>query len=271
MLNEHITSLGFSLEFSDEENDVQPLLQACQLEATAAPTTGSWPEHQFLRATTAAGGTAACLGYSRSGTSVVLHSLAVAPSSRGSGIAVGILAALMSELKDNEEISGFYITSDSSGVRRMFSSAGFSAIDIDVVPPEVLEHPEFKDRDAAGPVMARTYGTIKRGLDNCAFQLIVNETEDATLPLGSVFFFRQTGNVIESSYRGGPVVRGHLLGAISGDQLNFCWQQYLRHGELASGNGSIVVEPTVDGRRELRNTLSESDSAHVTELLLREI
>ena len=81
----------------------------------------------------------------------------------------------------------------------------------------------------------------------------------------------QTGVVIESSYRGGPVRRGHIIGAISDDELNFCWHQYVDDGRLQSGDGTIFVELLEDGRRELRETLSTAMTSKTNELLLREL
>ena len=154
----------------------------------------------------------------------------------------------------------------------MFTSAGFAPTDHDDVPAFVTEHPTFVNTkgEHARP-MVRRYQTTRRGLDNCAFRLILNDTEDATLPLGSVFFFRQTGEVIESSYRGGPVRRGHIIGAISGDELKFCWHQYIDDGRLQAGDGTTFVEMLPDGRRELRETLSTAETTKKNELLLREV
>lgn len=269
MVNEHITSLGYRLESSDEPN-VDALLSACNMHPVPNPEQ-DWEKANFLIACTMAGGVAACIGWSRLEDDVVLHSLAVAPPSRGSGIGVGLLASAMAEIMDFRPASAMYLITESSSARRLFESAGFSTVELEDVPDALQDHPAFQVAPDHARAMARTYAYTKRGLDNCAFRLITNDTEDATLPLGSVFFFRQTGDVIESSYRGGPVRRGHIIGAIRGDELNFCWHQYVEDGRLQAGDGTIFVEVLPDGRRELRETLSTAETSKTNELLLREV
>lgn len=269
MVNEHITSLGYRLESSDEPN-VEALLKACRMHPVPDPEEG-WERSKFLLACTMAGGVAACIGWSRRDDAVVIHSLAVAPTSRGSGIGAGLLASAMGDIMDQQAATAMYLITESSGARRMFTSAGFSPIDLEDVPEDVRDHPTFQAAAKPARAMVRRYQSTKRGLDNCAFRLILNDTEDATLPLGSVFFFRQTGEVIESSYRGGPVRRGHIIGAIAGDELNFCWHQYVEDGRLQAGDGTIFVELLPDGRRELRETLSTAETSKTNELLLREV
>ena len=269
MVNEHITSLGYTLEAPEEPN-VEVLLRACKMDPMADPPDG-WQPHKFLVATTLAGGLAACVGWNRHENAVVLHSLAVAPSSRGSGIGAGLLATAMAQIMEEAAVPAIYLSTASSGAARLFNSTGFQTTERDDLPELVGEHPSFHMEPERSWPMVRSYDSPKRGLDNCAFRLITNDTEDATLPLGSVFFFRQTGEVIESSYRGGPVRRGHIIGAISGDELNFCWHQYVDDGRLQSGDGTIFVELLEDGRRELRETLSTAMTSKTNELLLREL
>lgn len=269
MVNEHLTSLGYRLESPPEPN-VTALLKACRMHAVPDPEQG-WDRAEFLLATTLAGGTAACIGWSRCDDVVVLHSLAVAPTSRGSGIGAGLLASAMGKIMDDRPVTAIYLVTESSAARRMFASAGFVPLDLEDVPEDVKDHPVFQGALDHATAMVRRYHSTRRGLDNCAFRLILNDTEDATLPLGSVFFFRQTGEVIEASYRGGPVRRGHLIGAIRGDELNFRWHQYVEDGRLQAGEGRTHVEMLPDGRRELRETLSTAETSRTTELLLREV
>ena len=265
MPHDHITSLGYRVEFSEDPNVVKPLLDAVNLEPHLDDG-----DHEFLLACTTAGGIAACAGWTRVDRFAVLHSLAVAPPSRGSGVGIGLMASAMAHVMDQNPVDAFYLMTPSSGARRLFGTLGFFPTDDQDIPEVIREHPEFATAPERSVAMARSYGSIKRGLDNCAFQLVTNETEDATLPLGSVFLFRQNGNVIESSYRGGPVVRGHLLGIIRDEELNFCWHQFIRDGELMRGDGSIHVEPLPDGRRELIEEFS-NDTSDPIELLLREV
>ena len=266
MSHDHITSLGYRVEFSDDPAVVKPLLDAVDLEGHFDDL-----DHEFMLACTTAGGIAACVGWTRVDRFAVLHSLVVAPPSRGSGVGLGLMASAMAHVMDQNPLDAFYLTTPSSGARRLFGSLGFFPTDHADIPEVISEHPEFRSAIERSVPMARSYGAIKRGLDNCAFRLVTNDTPDATLPLGSVFLFRQNGSVIESSYRGGPVVRGHLLGIIEEEQLRFCWHQFIRDGDLMRGDGSIVVKPMEDGRRELVEHFSNETSDDPIELLLREV
>ncbi len=266
MVNEHITHLGYRLEFADDPAVVAPLLKACSLTAVDEVESPDWERSQYLLACTRAGGTAATVGWSRVGDDMILHSLAVAPTSRGSGIAAGLVASALGHLMDKRPVARIYLTTTSGGARRIFASMGFHTHDgEEEIPAAVLKHPTFADRPDGARVMVRDYSARPRGLDNYAFRLILNETEDATLPLGSVFFFRQTSNVLEGFFRGGPVVRGHLIGMIDDEEINFCWQ-HLSEGRLMNGDGHITLDSLPDGRRELREEFQGSGT-----LLLREV
>lgn len=265
MVNEHITSLGYRLEFAEDESVIKPLLEACDLEFVPE-SENPWHQSEYLMACTQAGGLAACVGWSRHERHAILHSLGVAPSSRGSGVGAGILATAMGHVMDSQPVESFYLTTTSGAARRLFASMGFVVLEDEELPEHVAEHPIFDEASDSARSMIRDYTAARRGLDNFAFRLVHNDTPEATTPLGSVFFFKQTGSVIEANYRGDPVVRGHLLGAIDGDDLHFCWHHFTRGGRLMSGDGNITLETLPDGRRELRETFKGSG-----ELLLREV
>lgn len=277
MLSDHITRMGFRLEYADDVKPVLPLLQACGLEPFLADDLDGWHAPRYLLACTRAGGVAACLGWTihESGNAII-HSLGVAPPTRGSGIGGGLLAAAMGELVDQQMVESFWLTTTSGNARHLFWSLGYKTIDGADVPTSVKNHPLFVSQPDGTP-MARVYADgVQRGLDHSAFRLIQNDTYEATLPLGSVFYFNQTGSVVEASYRGGPVVRGHLMGHIVDGAVPFCWHQFVipeyeddnagSEGRLMSGDGRIVIELMPDGRRELRERFGPSG-----ELLLREV
>lgn len=266
--NEHIESLGYRLEYASAQEDVYPLLKACDLEPIGAIDEEIWDATHYLVARTLAGGIAACVGWNAAGAWALVHSLAVAPSSRGSGIGASILATAMGILREEEDVDSVFLNSGSAG--RFFSSFGFMREERGLLPVEVVAHPAFGDLQSGGDAMVRRYGVPRLGLDHCAFRLIHNTTRQATLPPGSVFLFTQSGAVLESSYRGGPVVRGHLMCAMNGQELRFLWHQYTQDGQLMQGDGQIFVSPLADGRRELREKVSEGDD-DPGELLMREV
>lgn len=259
MQNDNIASLGYGLEMTKDVSRIEPLLRACNLAMHKEET-----DTTYLVATTPAGGVAAAVGWSRyEGNSAVVHSLAVAPSSRGSGIGASQLASAMLYLREELKMDSLYLVAE--GAVGFFAGFGFVEANSADLPGSLAGHSMMQNRK--GRLMARRYGEPRHGLDNCAFCLIHNTTPEATLPVGSVFWFRQCGAVLEAQYRGGPVVRGHLLGARDGQALRFVWQHCTEDGRLMRGRGEIFVKLLDDGRRELREKLGD----HPGELLLREL
>jgi len=277
MLVDHIVSMGYVLEYASDTSSLSTLLNVCNLSVREENENDAY---HVLK--TGAGGVAACIGWSIIGENqAVIHSLAVAPTSRGNGLGVGVLATAMAKLKDENKIDNIFICSESPGVFRLFSNFGFYPQELSDLPYGILEHSTFsKHKENSGStILVRSYKEgIKRGFDKCAFQLIENQSENATTPLGSIFLFQQRGSVVESNFRGGDVLRGHLLGRIEGDDLSFVYHTVSAdksediHAEklLSQGKGHIQVHAIEDGRRELRETFS-SDSALPNELILREL
>lgn len=264
--NEHLSGLGFRLEYPETPDGVHRLLRACDMEPTPPPDADEWSPTGYLVAATRAGGIASCVGWNRDPETLVLHSLAVAPSSRRNRVGASLLASVLGDIMDRAPVGEAYLITDVA--REFFSSFGFEAIDRSDVPDHVEKHPSFQEASADATAMVRRYHPVtQRGLDQCAFRLIHNTTEEEATPPGSIFFFQQSGTIIEADYRGEPVERGHLIGAIDGQRLEFLWHHYLSDGELMQGDGQIYVDELDDGRRELREKLGDDPG----ELLLREV
>lgn len=264
--NEHLSALGFRLEYPQSTDGVHRLLEACDLEPLPEPDGDEWGPSGYLVAATRAGGMAACIGWNRNDDTVVLHSLAVAPSSRRHRVGASLFATAIGDIMDSSPVDEMYLSTDVA--RQFFSSFGFEAIDRSDIPEAVQHHPDFERASADATSMVRRYYSVtQRGLDQCAFRLIHNTTEEEATPPGSIFFFQQSGSIIEADYRGDPVERGHLIGAINGQRLAFLWHQYVGDGELMQGDGQMYVDELDDGRRELREKLGDDPG----ELLLREV
>lgn len=262
--NDNIDSLGYELERTDDVEEVRALLDVCELEVYDEPFDGV-EQAAYLIAKTPAGGVAASIGWALyPDAEAVMHSLAVAPSSRGIGIGASLVATTMLHLRDDRDVESIYI-GVLDALSGYFQRFGFIGADRPSLSEPVGEHPAFL-REGSEP-MVRRYGIERHGLDQTAFCLIHNSTEDATLPAGSVFWFRQSGPVLEGQYRGGPVRRGQLLGAMEGENLRFLWQSCTDDGELTRGDGKILIDPLDDGRREMREKMGEDPG----ELLLREL
>ncbi len=262
--NDNIASLGYELDRTEDVDQVRPLLRVCELEVFDEPFEGA-EQSLYLVARTPAGGVAASIGWGLyPGGEAVVHSLAVAPSSRGIGIGASLIATTMLYLREQCGVESVYM-----GVARplagYFRRFGFIEADRESLSQQVSNHPSFAR--GAGRTLVRRYGVERHGLDQTSFCLIHNTTDDATLPVGSVFWFRQSGPVLEGQYRGGPVRRGQLLGSMDGENLRFFWQSCSSDGELMRGEGHIMLDLLDDGRREMREKLGEDPG----ELLLREL
>jgi N-acetylglutamate synthase-like GNAT family acetyltransferase len=263
--NEHLSALGFRVEHADTREGVDRLLEACDMEPLSDPE-DDWEDSQYLVATTRAGGIAACIGWNRGQDAIVLHSLAVAPSSRRNRVGASLFATAIGDVMDAEPVSNLHLVTDVA--RGFFASFGFEKLPREEVPDPVRRHPIYEQVSEEATRMIRRYDpATQRGLDQYAFRLVHNTTEEEATPPGSVFFFQQSGPLIEANYRGEPVERGHLIGAIDGTRLEFLWHQYAADGELMQGDGQMYVDELPDGRRELREKLGDDPG----ELLLREV
>ncbi len=265
--NEHLANLGFQLVERDTCHEIEPLLRTCNLDPLGGVDVDAWRDSRYLAATTQAGGNAACIGWNRDDRDedlAVLHSLAVAPSSRRSGIGASLVASALGHLMDADPVRDVYLITDVA--RAFFSRFGFNAVDRADRPDAIEAHPLFEEAHPDATSLMRPYRPAKRGLDQCAFRLIRNTTSDEQLPVGSVFFFEQSGSMIEARYQGHPVERGHLLARIDDRDFRFVWQQYA-DGELVRGEGEIDVDVRDDGRRELREKFGDDPG----ERMLREV
>lgn len=261
MRNAHIESLGFQIERGESAERVAPLLRLSQLDALEE----EGGQTSYLMAATAAGGIAACAGWTKLGEYAVMHSLAVAPTSRGSGVGGALCAMAMGALMDEGAVEAVYLAT--STARRFFQSFGFEMTE-EELPEAAASHAAIRLARPDTSFMVRRYrADSPRGLDQRAFRLLHNTTSDATLPMGSVMLFRQRDAMLEAQYRGGPVLRGQLLGHVEQDRVSYVWQGFLQSQALLQGAGELVISVMDDGRRELR----ELDEAGQLALWMREV
>lgn len=267
--NNHVAYLGYDLDYARSRDDVADLLSACDLDPIPSPEGEQWSPTAYLSVRTRAGGMAACIGWNRSPDTVVLHSLAVAPSSRHQGVGTALVATAMGDLMDRQPVEAIYLTTE--GIADFFRRFGFGRVEPARLPEKVARHPVVRWSEDGSLNMVRRYQTaFHQGLDQCAFRIVHNERDNATLPRGSVFLFEQSGNVVDASYRGGPVDRGHLLGLIDNQSLSFAWHHIQTESEIHHGNGRVRITSTDDGRRELTDAADDDPDSPAT-LLLREV
>ena len=275
--NAHIASLGFRLESTQDEALIAPLLRACGLK----PLGDQEAQSEYLMVSTPAGGIAACVGWSKVAGAAAVHSLAVAPPSRGSGLGASLLASAMAMVMDAHPVEAIYARAG-GGAARFFALFGFITVDereAERMAPELREHVSLASQSdllsqedkAPDHVMVRHYRITPRGLDQCAFRLLRNEeSAGGVLPPGAVLFFRQTGQMIEATYRGGAVRRGHILGHIEQDEIAYRWHAYTGRDRVVFGSGALRITSLEDGRRQLGELHDGSDEGAIG-LSLREV
>lgn len=76
------------------------------------------------------------------------------------------------------------------------------------------------------------------------------EVDDATR-----FVYRQFGDRLTGSYRGGEIAEGHLLGCVDADgTLSFCYHHVTTGGELRAGRCTSTPTRTDEGRLVLKES-----------------
>ncbi len=71
---------------------------------------------------------------------------------------------------------------------------------------------------------------------------------------GTLFEYRQDGDMIWARYAGGAVRLGHLVGVRRDDVIEFRYSQLNTSGETSNGVGRSIVEVLDDGRLRLHET-----------------
>lgn len=93
----------------------------------------------------------------------------------------------------------------------------------------------------------------------------VTDVEGGQVGPATVFDYRQEGDLVEATYAGGSVRRGHLVGTADGDRLDFRYAQLHTDGTTATGHCVSTVEHLPDGRLRLHETWRwESRDGHGT-------
>ncbi|OHV27824.1 hypothetical protein CC117_08640 [Parafrankia colletiae] len=82
----------------------------------------------------------------------------------------------------------------------------------------------------------------------------VGDVTGGEIGVGTLFDYRQDRDLVEATYAGGRIRRGHLVGTVAGDTLDFRYVQLHTDGTTASGHCVSVVEELPDGRLRLSET-----------------
>jgi hypothetical protein len=76
----------------------------------------------------------------------------------------------------------------------------------------------------------------------------VSNTASGEVSGETVFHYREQGGTVWADYGGGSVVRGHLLGTRTGDELDFRYVHLSVGGATASGHCTARLSVLADGR-----------------------
>jgi hypothetical protein len=90
-------------------------------------------------------------------------------------------------------------------------------------------------------------------MDGKVFIVEKNDGEDAPLPPGSTFHFKQADGEVSATYSGGRVVKGTLRGHIIGDELHHRYTLTLKDGRRFTGRATAEIRRREDGLLELRD------------------
>jgi hypothetical protein len=94
---------------------------------------------------------------------------------------------------------------------------------------------------------------MARSLDGL-FLAPVADQAPGQVGTGTRFAYRERDGRIWASYKGGDVVRGHLVGTRAGDRLDFRYVQLTADGSTSSGHCVSTVSELPDGRVRLDET-----------------
>jgi hypothetical protein len=83
----------------------------------------------------------------------------------------------------------------------------------------------------------------------------VSNSENGETSADTVFLYQQIGGVLTSSYSGGEILQGHLMGKVDAEgNIEMCYHQINRRGELNSGLCRSRPEHMENGKIRLIET-----------------
>lgn len=83
----------------------------------------------------------------------------------------------------------------------------------------------------------------------------ISNTENGETSNETIFVYTQIGNIITSTYSGGKIISGHLIGLVNEQgNINMRYHQVNNKGELMTGQCQSTPEMLPDGRIRLHET-----------------
>lgn len=79
----------------------------------------------------------------------------------------------------------------------------------------------------------------------------ISSSENSEISSDIVFVYKQEGNILTSSYKGGNILEGHLIGLVSDNgAINMRYHQINRNGELMTG--ICNSKPRIDSNGKIK-------------------
>ena len=108
---------------------------------------------------------------------------------------------------------------------------------------------------------------MKINYDGKKFKPLSN-SENGEVSEDMIFTYHQNGNILESSYSGGEIVKGHLIGIVAENgEIDMRYHQINRSGKIMTGTCHSKPEIVENGKIKLHETwqwtsgdLSKGDS-----------
>lgn len=77
----------------------------------------------------------------------------------------------------------------------------------------------------------------------------VTSSENSETTSDTIFLYKQNGNILTSTYKGGTIIEGHLIGLVDEDgSINMRYHQINTNGELMTGICSSKPKINDDGK-----------------------
>ena len=79
----------------------------------------------------------------------------------------------------------------------------------------------------------------------------ISSSENSETSSDTIFVYEQKGNILTSTYNGGNIVEGHLIGLVADDgTISMRYHQINKNGELMTG--ICISKPEIDSRGKIK-------------------
>lgn len=101
----------------------------------------------------------------------------------------------------------------------------------------------------------------------------LSNSENGEVSEDMIFTYHQNGNILESSYSGGEIVKGHLIGIVSENgEIDMRYHQINKSGNIMTGTCQSKPEIMENGKIKLYETWqwTSGDQSHGSSVLMEE-